>query len=266
LNNVDLVELPGAKINLAVASNDGVNGISLFSLNQVSGEVMHLGNHPVNKLEPYGICLGIREGGYRSAVTYKDGTVQIWEIPENFKEVLSDPEKPASIFKINGKIEGCVIDSKGKQLFVGQEEYGVWMFDLTADMPEPVEVIRISSENEIVGDIEGLTLYEPADKLQYIIMSSQGSDMFYVLEKTAGYRICYRFKLGSNKNIQPEIDQVTHTDGIAVTHRPMLPDYPQGLFVAQDDKNEGVAGMMQNYKIIGWPEIAKGIAQAGICK
>ncbi|EJW20388.1 hypothetical protein IMCC14465_18520 [alpha proteobacterium IMCC14465] len=266
VNNVDLVEISGANINLAVASNDGVNGISLFSLNQMSGEVTHMGDHPVGKTEPYGICLGIRDGGYVSAVTYKDGTIQIWEIPANFDEASAYPEKPARIFKIGGKIEGCVIDREGKELFVGQEEYGVWMFDLTGDKSGPIEVVRITSENEIVGDIEGLTLYEPEEGQQYLILSSQGSDMYYVLEKAPDYRICYRFKLAGNTNLQPEIDKVTHTDGIAVTYLPVMPDYPEGLFVAQDDKNEGVSGRIQNYKIIGWPKIAEGISQAGVCQ
>lgn len=266
VNNVDLVERPGAVLNPAVASNDGVGAISLFALHQESGAVAHLGDHPVGKTGPYGICLGVREGGFVSAVTYRDGTVQIWEMPADFRDMSAYPDKPAGIFKIGGKIEGCVIDSAGRQLFVGQEKYGVWMFDLTADRPRAVEIIRITPANGIVGDIEGLALYEPEDAPHYLILSSQGSDMFYVLEKTPPHRICHRFRLGANKNTRPEIDGVTHTDGIAATHRPVLPDYPEGLFIAQDDRNEGARGRFQNYKLIGWPAISAGIQQAGICR
>src|SRR5439155_23625819 len=44
-----------------------------------------------------------------------------------------------------------------------------------------------------------------------------------------------------------------HTDGIAVTNRPLSSRFPYGLFVAQDGHN---APLNQNFKLYGWEDIA----------
>jgi phytase-like protein len=49
------------------------------------------------------------------------------------------------------------------------------------------------------------------------------------------------------------IDDVSDTDGIAVTNRPTSGQFPRGVFVAQDGKN---AGGNQNFKLYAWEDIA----------
>lgn len=85
-------------------------------------------------------------------------------------------------------------------------------------------------------------------------------------KKNAPYRICHQFKIIDNPGIRPIIDKVTHTDGIAVSAFPVLPDYPDGLFVTQDDLNEEIDGRIQNFKYVSWSKIEHGIKKAGICR
>ncbi|WP_273417314.1 phytase, partial [Hyphomonas adhaerens] len=72
VNNVDL------RGNIAVASNDSHNVISWFDINPSTLTVSHIGDSPTGKEEPYGICAGMSGGTYMAAVTYKDGTGQLW--------------------------------------------------------------------------------------------------------------------------------------------------------------------------------------------
>ncbi len=256
INNVDLVEQPNKTLNLAVASNDGLNTITLFSLHQKTGKVSHVGDVPVHKKEPYGICLGRAGKNYRAAVTYKDGTVQLWSFAANFTNSATHPSAPEAVMKLGGKLEGCVFDKTGARLFVGEEEYGVWLFDLNDPTLKPREIIKITRANKIVEDIEGLTLYEPKKGADYLLFSSQGADTYYVLQAEEPFAICHRFKITDNE--AAGIDRVTHTDGIAVLARPISSDYPNGIFVVQDDENEGVSGQIQNFKYIDWRQISAG--------
>ena len=54
-----------------------------------------------------------------------------------------------------------------------------------------------------------------------------------------------------------EIDEVTGTDGIAVTNAKLGPSFPFGVFVAQDCENDD---KRQNFKLVPW----EAIAQSGI--
>ena len=55
------------------------------------------------------------------------------------------------------------------------------------------------------------------------------------------------------------IDAVSQTDGIAATSANLGPAFPQGLFIAQDGKNDDCN---QNFKLVPWHSIAAAIGQA----
>ena len=61
VNNVDV------RGTLAVASNDGVNALSWFRIDPglYMAPVSHLGDTPVERTEPYGVCLGHVAGARR---------------------------------------------------------------------------------------------------------------------------------------------------------------------------------------------------------
>ena len=56
INNVDIRQSADRPYDVAVASNDQVNAISVFLVDRATGTVSHRGDIPTNKLEPYGIC------------------------------------------------------------------------------------------------------------------------------------------------------------------------------------------------------------------
>ena len=56
------------------------------------------------------------------------------------------------------------------------------------------------------------------------------------------------------------MDGVSHTDGIDACATPLGPQFPDGLFVAQDDHNDGGN---QDFKLARWGEILAAVTRSG---
>jgi len=130
-NNVDL------RGNLAVASDDGVNALSWFRIDPMTAVVSHVGDTKVARIEPYGICLGAPGGTLQTAVTHKDGSIDIW----NVQDTGAGPLTIAGVrtIKLGSQVEGCVIDDAANRLFVGEEDVGLWMIDLATDAKTQID-------------------------------------------------------------------------------------------------------------------------------
>ena len=249
VNNVDI------RGTLAVASNDGINALSWFRIEHSAetAVVKHLGETSIERIEPYGICLGRPGGRTVAAVTYKDGAVELWEVTERATG-LPDARLDRTVL-LDSQLEGCVFDDAAQRLFVGEEGFGVWALDLDRPDARPIEVDSITSGNGLAADVEGLSLYLRPDGTGYLLASAQVADRFVLYERTPPFRVIGAFKIGGSG----EVDAVTHTDGLDITSRP-LPGYPRGLLVVQDDGNPG-PGVDQNFKLVDWRDVERAIAQ-----
>ncbi len=243
LNNVDLVD------GLAAASNDEIGAISWFAIDPVSGAVSHVIDTPVERVEPYGFCLGRAGGALTAAVTYKDGTVELWAPVLNEGRVTG--ARLTRTVTLADQLEGCVFDPGQDRLFIGEEAFGIWSLDLSDPTSAPVLVDSIAAGNGLVEDTEGLTIWAGAGGTGYLVASAQAADRYVVYDRAPPHAVRGVFSIAGNA--AAGIDAVTHTDGIAVTAAP-LPGYPRGLFVAQDDGNPA-SGVDQNFKLVDWQAV-----------
>ncbi|MBN1759651.1 MAG: phytase [Chitinispirillaceae bacterium] len=105
------------------------------------------------------------------------------------------------------------------------------------------------ASGRITADIEGLTLYLPVNNRSgFLLASIQGGSFYAVYDWMPPYAYRGCFSIGKGNGI----DRVTETDGIDVTSFPLGQDFPEGVFIAQDDRDD--AGT-QNFKIVSWEEI-----------
>lgn len=249
VNNVDL------RGSLAVASNDGVNGLSWFHIDNIdtAAPVRHLGDTAVERLEPYGVCLGQFTGHKVAAVTYKDGALELWEVRER-DAGLPDVRLTRTV-QLASQLEGCVFDDSGQRLFVGEENFGIWVLDLGLVDSEPAKVDSIADRNGLVADVEGLSLYIDKDGSGYLLASAQSANRFVVYERAPPHRVIGAFEISASAD--GAVDAVTHTDGLDVSSAPW-PGYPRGLLVAQDDGNPR-SGVDQNFKLVSWHSVEAAI-------
>jgi 3-phytase len=250
VNNVDV------RGSLAVASNDEFNGLSWFRISAVdeTSPVSHLGNTPVMRAEPYGVCLGRVSGRLLAGVTYKDGAIELWAVNDGNDRGLPEVSLARTVH-LSSQLEGCVFDDANDRLFIGEEAIGIWTLDVADEESHPRFLDTIASGQGLVPDVEGLSLYLGTDGGGYLVASAQSADRFVIYERRPPHRLIGAITIVSDST--GSIDAVTHTDGLDILALP-LPGYPKGILVVQDDGNPQ-SGVDQNFKIVDWQDVDQAI-------
>ena len=230
-------------------SNDGVNALSWFRIEPNTAVVSHVGDTKLERIEPYGVCIGAPGGKLQVVATYKDGSIDIWQVHDQ-------GSGPVHIFdvrtlKLDTQIEGCVIDDETNRLFVGEENVGLWAIDLATGAKTQVDAV--SSGTGLVADVEGVTLYAGKDGAGYVVVSAQSANRFMVYDRKPPHALVGVIGIGSSAD--GKVDGVSHTDGLDVSSA-TFPEFPAGILVTQDDANP-VSEIDQNFKIIDWREVMK---------
>lgn len=241
LNNVDLVDM-GAHGVIVVASdrNDPRRArLRLYRLNTAAATLSPLGVVDGGKGEAYGICLWANAGALHAFSVLKDGTV------EEYRLSLDGAPRAVPVLtrKLATQSEGCVVDPRDGTLYVGEEAAGVWRF--AAGAKQGALVARADGKH-LVADTEGLAILPQGETGGWLVASSQG-DNAYAVYALPDMRPVGRFRIAPGRYGATE-----ETDGIALIGGSFGPDYPGGLFVAQDGVNAPAA---QNFKLVSWADV-----------
>ncbi|MBI1406705.1 MAG: phytase [Caulobacter sp.] len=255
LNNVDLrgdFPTPEGTRVLIAASDRGRMGNALYLMDPDSLKITPWGVAPLDLAEPYGLCMGRRDGGFIVITNGTDGQVRQMRI-----EAGPDGALKATLekqFAVGSQTEGCVVDDDRGVLYIGEENVGIWRYDLAPGSTGRTLVAAAPSAM-LVPDVEGLTLLREGP-VTWLIASSQGDSAFAVW-RVDGAEPVYRGRfsaVGGNG-----VDPVTGTDGVAALGGRVGP-YPDGLLVVQDDVDSEGEGQdanraRQNFKLIDWREV-----------
>lgn len=254
-NNVDIrygIPLGGRRETLVVTSDLASKALRVYrvdettrGLEEVSARALTVG------IGLYGLCT------YRSAATGKlyafdsdsSGTLQQWELFDNGGRVDARKVRQISVGSI---AEGCVADDDAGALYLAQEDVAIWRYDAEPTGGSSRTSVDSVGAGRLVPDIEGLALYQGTGGAGYLIASSQGSSSYAIYERRSPNRVVGTFTIGSGP-----VDAVTHTDGIDVLSTPLGLDFPEGLFLAQDDRNDDGN---QNFKLVPWGAVARSFA------
>ena len=98
-------------------------------------------------------------------------------------------------------------------------------------------------------DVEGLTIYYGSAGNGYLLASDQSKSEYAVYQRTGSNAYVGKFRIGDGP-----IDGTFYTDGIDVTNFNLGGAYSSGMFIAQDNTNNG--GANQNFKMVPWNRIA----------
>lgn len=258
LNNVDLrqsVKLGAWTGDIAAASNRSDNTVTLFAID-ADGKITETGSFPSLISEPYGLCMGLRDGGAFVFVAYKTGDLIMYR--------LTGPgggEEHARL-KFDSQLEGCVFDDETGVLFVGEENRGVWRADYTDGGFGPATIVdEVRGATGTAADIEGLALYKTGAQSGYLLASSQGNNSYAVYRREGANEFVTRFSISPGARA----DGAEETDGIEAIAANLGPDFPQGIFVAQDGFN-APSGSPQNFKIVDWRDIEALIEASAVAR
>jgi 3-phytase len=246
INNVDLTELPDGRV-IVVASdrNDPANAmLRAWEMDKASGRLTLLGTTPGGAGEGYGFCLRRDGDAVHAFSALKKGTVEEYRLTFPGGEIRSEHLRTR---KIPTQIEGCVADPRDGTLYIGEENAGIWRF---AAEETQGEIVAPIDNQYLVADVEGLALVPEGDNGGWLIASSQGDNAFAVF-RLPGMEPVGRFHVAAG-----QFGSVEETDGIELVAGDFGPTFPEGLFVAQDGKNEPRA---QNFKLVSWQAIKEAL-------
>ncbi|UCD37152.1 MAG: phytase [Fidelibacterota bacterium] len=254
MNNVDIrynFPLGDKKVALVTAGERSRNTLAIYTVDPATRNLDSVAARdiPLGLEEVYGSCMyhSPVDGGYYAIVNDKNGRIEQWRLFDNgagavdgeLVRTLSVPSQP----------EGCVADDILAQLYVGEEEAGIWKFG--AEPADPAEGQMIDKVgNHMVPDVEGLTIYYADDSTGYLIASSQGNNTYVIYTREVNNDYVGTFRIINSENI----DGTSDTDGIDVTNAALGSNFPDGLFVVQDGSNPGAN---QNFKCVRWGTIAR---------
>ena len=248
LNNVDLVDMGRTGV-IVVASdrNDEAQALlQIYRLNTQSGELTALGSMTGGQGEAYGVCL-MRNGRALDAFSVlKHGAIHRVSISFG-KDAPSG--RVVQSMQLATQTEGCVADSRTDTLYVGEEDRGIWAFDLGKKVDQPRLVAPVDGSH-LVADVEGLALLPKGRRGGWLVASSQG-DNAYALYRLPNLKPDGRFRIAAGR-----FGSTEETDGIALMPGRFGPGFPSGLFVAQDGDNAPAA---QNFKFVSWRDVVKAI-------
>jgi 3-phytase len=247
-NNVDL------RGNLAVVSNDGINALSWFRIDPATLAVTHAGDTKIEKVEPYGVCAGVVGGVYQAAVTFKDGTVEIFAAEDSGSGPIAI--RMVRSVKLGSQVEGCVFDEQNERIFVAEEDVGIWSFGVAGDSPTSVDTI--AAGHGLVADVEGMSLWRSAGGSGFLVASAQSKDRFVIYDRLPPHAMRGVITVAASRD--GAVDAASHTDGLDISSA-ALPSFPRGVLVVQDDANPTRA-TDQNFKIVDWREVETALGLA----
>ncbi|MEV8377760.1 phytase [Kribbella sp. NPDC056861] len=185
-------------------------------------------------------------------VSYR--AVKQFDLPTTFRLKNGSTWSPCEDPGDRPQFEGMVFDQTNATLYAAQEDVGVWRLPLggkpvllekTREFGQPAAYDEATEEcaptgpvspdggKHLSADAEGLTIaYRGAAKTLYA--SSQGDSTF------AAYRITAKgleYRDGFQVVDGQAADGVQHSDGAAVTTKPLGPLFPHGLLAIHDGEN-----------------------------
>ena len=250
LNNVDLREAGGRIIVAASDRADEAQAhVSLFELDSATARLRTLGRFPVGAGEAYGMCLWTRARDHAlfGFVVLKDGRIDQVSIEATSSGMVV---RTVRSMKLGTQSEGCVVDDRTGQLYVAEEDVGLWRFAADPAAPTtPISIARVDGRT-LVADAEGLALAPAGKRGGYLVVSSQG-DNAYTLYRLPDVRYAGRFRIGGGA-----IDGTSETDGIDLMLGNFGPAFSAGLMVAQDGDN---APATQNFKYVSWAAVRRAL-------
>lgn len=254
LNNVDLATLADGTILVGASerTDPATAKVALFTLDPQAGELRRVSTIEVGPGEGYGFCMGPGRNG-ADLMLYspiKDGSVHGQALRWNGGEPTVE-----TVFrhKLASQPEGCVVDPRDGTLYVGEEMTGIWRFRMDGTPQERGgELVAAADNAMLVPDVEGLAIAPEGESGGLLVASSQG-DHAYAVFRLPGMEPVGRFRIAAGA-----VGSAEETDGIALKLGDFGPEFPGGLFIAQDGMNAPEA---QNFKLVRWDSVLAALGE-----
>ncbi len=274
INNIDLrygMMHEGESVDVVAATNRTQKSVDLFIVDPQSRSLIEAGSIPLggDDLNNFGEAYGLTMHHDRDSDRYfvfvsdKSGRIAQFELLSAGGRIIGERVR---YWKESSVVEGMVVDDVTGHLFVGEETRGIYRYDAVPGTmtssplagPPPVDRVLVDDmSGPLDADVEGLAIYRTGAGNAYLLASSQGSNRYVIYDAATFRRLAVLRIIPTADGL---IDGTSDTDGIEALAGNLGPDYPLGVFVAQDGSNSGG----QNYKIISWADVMAAAQQENV--
>lgn len=248
-------------IDIAVASNRSNNSLSVFEIDK-RGHMTQLGHISTTLNDIYGMCLFVSGGIAHVFANDTRGRFERYSVSIAPDKTI-DGHLTQS-FSLPSQPEGCVVDTKTRTAYLGEEGAGIWALDITSNSNQPQLIAEI--EAPVEADVEGLALFN-VDAQTYLIASSQGNNSYAIYhvhhENPEVLELMGLVQITADKAAQ--IDGVSETDGLDVTNANLGGRFTEGLWVVQDGRNV-MPSETQNFKLVAGASLKDAIRKLANAK
>nr|WP_246283157.1 phytase [Marinifaba aquimaris] len=251
INNVDLrygFDLNGQQVSLAAASNRDHNSISFYQITD-NGVVTELNQTATSLDEVYGLCMhhDASSDQYYVFINDKDGRYEGYQVTAQNSQIKTSLTHE---FRLIDQPEGCVVNDKTGDIFLGIEDHGIWHMNVSVPQ-QPTKIAGLSTK--VTDDIEGIAIYHGESiNDSYLVVSSQGNNSYALYHAYPPFDYIDSFRISANFDLG--IDGASETDGLAVHSSYFSKDYPNGLLVVQDGRNL-MPHQAQNFKLLSFEKV-----------
>ena len=285
-NNVDVMygfELAGETIDIALFTDRNNDKFAIYKISAEAPYITDITDYTSDYLfdhEELGEDTAYGEGVYKSPVSgkfYAFATQNdTWNVAQ-FELVANDAEGTIGWIRVRDitlaggdddeHAEGIVVDQEYGKAYIAQEGVGIYTIDAEpGDTPVDIalnedNMIAEEGDDNLVADLEGMTIYYKNDGTGYVFISSQGNIVYGVYDRTDnGTDNNYLTSFAIVDDMEG-IDGTQHTDSIDVTNIAISDEFPYGAFIAQDgtDTSTDPDDVGTNFKWVQWQEIATGL-------
>ncbi|MCA9074661.1 MAG: phytase [Planctomycetaceae bacterium] len=224
--NIDIrsgFSLGGEAVDLVVVNQrkDGAK-LCCFRVDPQSRELVRVDRGDIPTGPNYGGCLyhSLKTDKFYAFITSEQGDAEQYElVDDGTGHVIGKKVRSWPI----GKSEGAVADDATGQLYVAEEEKGIWQLGAEPQDPTTGQLVIEVGKHGIKGDLEGVTLAKTPDGT-YLLFSDQGTSTVHVMPLGGG-GLTLRFAVTGAKE----------TDGIDIAMVPLGTEFPRGLFAVHSD-------------------------------
>ena len=264
INNADIrygFPLGGEPVDVVTASNRSTDSIGIWKVDRATRTLVDVadGVIPTGMTDPYGQCMyrSQETGDYYVFINDTDGLVRQWRLLDSGDDKIG--VELVREFGVGSQTEGCVADDETGDLYVGEENTGIWKYAAEPGTGSERTLVDSIENGNLTADVEGLAIYYGDNGQGYLIASNQGADNYAVYERQGDNRFLGHFHIVADE--ATGIDGVSETDGLDVTSANLGSTLPNGVLVVQDGRNI-TPKARQNFKLVPWERIAEALGLA----
>ena len=236
-------------------------GLRFYQIDPATRTLANITDHPSGSIPaPFagdGFCLyhSPTTGRFHAFVNDQNGQVAQFELGDTDGDGLVDGRQVRA-WDVGGEVEGCVADDGLGYLYISEEDTGIWKYgaEPTAQTDPASRVLvdaTIPMGGRLAPDVEGLTIVYQPNGTGYLMASAQAgsntNNFYAVYERQGSNGFVRTFKVVTGLLT----DGCGWTDGIDAVATNLGPEFPNGMFVCQDNQNlaPGAQGN-QNFKFV----------------